>query len=124
MPLRSSDVSYILGGPNDALSTALTTIKHARMLDTDFAQFTILTPYQETALYKKTGRTLRHKKWHLFDRAHLVFRHKHIPFVLMKLLLIQAFTSFYARGLRSIRHFFKACTDNAPFLIKVFRKAH
>ena len=108
--------SYILGGPNDNLSTTLTTIKHARTLDTAVAQFTILTPYPGTALFKEMEPALRHKKWRLYDGMHLVFRHKKIPFVLMELLLIFAYTSFYARGLRSIRNFFKAFTKNAPFL--------
>ena len=111
--------SYILGGPNDNLSTTLKTIRHARILDTAVAQFTILTPYPGTALFKEMEPALRHKKWHLYDGMHLVFRHKKIPFVLMELLLIFAYTSFYARGLRSIRNFFKAFTKNALLLKKL-----
>ncbi len=114
--------SYILGGLNDTISTTLATVRHARKLDTAVAQFTILTPYPGTALYNDMQPVLRHKKWHLYDGIHLVFRHRNIAFVPMELLLIWAYASFYARGLRSIKNFFKAFTNNSPVLKKL-RKA-
>jgi anaerobic magnesium-protoporphyrin IX monomethyl ester cyclase len=116
--------SFILGGTQDTLSTTLATIRHAKMLDTAVAQFTILTPYPGTALFKEMEPALRHKRWHLYDGVHLVFRHKNISFVLMELLLIFAYASFYARGLKSIRNFFKAFKNNTPFFKKVTGKAN
>ena len=115
--------SYILGGFDDTLSTTLATIRHAKKLDTAVAQFTILTPYPGTALFKEVEPALRHKKWHLYDGIHLVFKHKNMSFVMMELLLIFAYASYYARGLKSIRNFFKAFTKNAP-LLKRFRRGH
>ncbi len=114
--------SYILGGANDNLSTTLKTIKHARTLDTAVAQFTILTPYPGTALFKEMAPALRHKKWHLYDGMHLVFRHKKIPFVLMELLLIFAYASFYARGTEVDTQFFQGVHKECPVSEKAFRK--
>ena len=115
--------SYILGGLNDTVAATFKTIRFSRMLDTAVAQFTILTPYPGTQLFEQIEPLLRHKKWHLYDGVHLVFRHKNIPFIPMELLLIWAYTSFYARGLRAVRNFFRALTRNAPLLKKFFGKA-
>ncbi len=108
--------SYILGGINDDKRGVLRTIKFARSLDTEVAQFTILTPYPGTNLFNKLEGSLRHKKWRLYDGLHLVFRHKNISFVLMELLLIWAYISYYTRGWRAIKGFIKALVKNTPVL--------
>jgi len=115
--------SFILGGLNDTVATTLATIRHARKLNTAVAQFTILTPYPGTALYNEMAPLLRHRKWHLYDGVHLVFRHSKMPFVLMELLLILAYTGFYARGFGPLKKFFRAFAKNAPILKRVFGKA-
>lgn len=115
--------SYILGGLNDDVAAIFRTVRFARRLDTAVAQFTILTPYPGTDLYRKIEGTLRHKKWRLYDGVHLVFRHPKVSFVLMELLLIFAYASFYARGLRAVKGFFRAFTKNAPALRRLFGKA-
>ncbi len=114
--------SFILGGLNDNFSKTLATIRHARRLDTAVAQFTILTPYPGTQLFDQMEPVLRHKKWHLYDGIHLVFRHKNIPFVLMEMLLIAAYAGFYARGIRAVRNFFRALKNNSPMLKNIFAK--
>jgi len=111
--------SYILGGINDDIGAILRTIKFARSLDTAVAQFSILTPYPGTALFNKLKDRLRHKKWRLYDGIHLVFRHKHVPFVPMELLLIWAYVSYYARGWRAIKGFLKAFVKNT-LVMKLF----
>ena len=116
--------SYILGGINDNTGAILRTIRFARSLDTSVAQFTILTPYPGTALFDKLKNRLRHKKWRLYDGTHLVFKHAHVPFVPMELLLIWAYVSYYARGWRALKGFLKAFVRNA-LLLKLFGgKAH
>lgn len=111
--------SFILGGVHDDLSATLNTIRFARTLDAAVAQFTILTPYPGTAFFAEVEPLLRHRKWHLYDGVHLVFRHQHIPFVLMELLLLWAYARFYARGWRAIRNFFRALRNNNPMLKKI-----
>jgi anaerobic magnesium-protoporphyrin IX monomethyl ester cyclase len=108
--------SYILGGMNEDPAAILRTIKFARSLDTSIAQFSILTPYPGTALFEKLKDRLRHKKWRLYDGTHLVFRHEHVPYASMQLLLLWAYVSFYARGWRAIKGFVKAFVKNTPIL--------
>lgn len=115
--------SYILGGINDDAKAVLRTIRFAKALDTAVAQFTILTPYPGTDLYTALEGRLRHKKWHLYDGVHLVFRHKQVPFVIMELLLIWAYASFYSRGWRAVKGFAKALVKNTPLLRRVFGKS-
>lgn len=114
--------SYILGGINDDLKMMLNTMKFARELDTSVAQFTILTPYPGTALHKNISNLLRHRKWHLYDGFHLVFRHGTVPSVMMHLLLIWAYVRYYARSRRAARGFLKAFKNNAPIVRKLFRR--
>jgi anaerobic magnesium-protoporphyrin IX monomethyl ester cyclase len=107
--------SYIIGGLSDDVRSIINTIKLARSLDTEVAQFTILTPYPGTAIYTQLKHRLRHKKWHLYDGVHLVFKHDTIPYLLMELLLLCAYGSFYARGLKAVKGFVKAFINNSPF---------
>ena len=112
--------SYILGGVNDDLRTMLATIKFARKLDTSVAQFTILTPYPGTTLHRNISGLLRHRRWHLYDGFHLVFRHGKVSFVMMHLLLIWA---YYARSRRAARGFMNALKNNMPVVRKILGKS-
>jgi len=106
--------SYILGGMNEDVGAILRTIRFARSLDTSVAQFSILTPYPGTVLFEKLTDRLRHTKWSLYDGTHLVFKHEHVSYVQMQLLLLWAYVSYYARGWRAIKGFLKALVKNAP----------
>jgi len=116
--------SYILGGLNENTGTILRTIRFARSLDTAVAQFSILTPYPGTALFDKLKDRLRHTKWHLYDGTHLVFKHEHVRFVAMELLLIWAYVSFYARGWKAIRGFLRALARNTLVLKRFCGRAN
>jgi anaerobic magnesium-protoporphyrin IX monomethyl ester cyclase len=115
--------SYILGGMNEDAAAILRTIKFARSLDTSVAQFSILTPYPGTVLFNRLKDRLRHKKWRLYDGTHLVFRHEHVSYVQMQLLLLWAYVSFYARGRTAIKGFVKAFVRNTPALKRFWGKA-
>lgn len=108
--------SFILGGLSDSTGDILRTIKTARSLDVEVAQFSILTPYPGTDLFRKLKGRLRHTKWHLYDGIHLVFRHGKVSYVPMHLLLIWAYISYYSRGWRPIKGFIKAFIRNTPIL--------
>lgn len=113
--------SYIIGGLNDGVSEILSTIRLAKKLDTEVAQFTILTPYPGTTLYAKLKSRILHQKWHLYDGVHLVFRHEKVPYFLMHLLIMWAYISFYARGSRALKGFVKALVNNTPVFKKFFK---
>jgi anaerobic magnesium-protoporphyrin IX monomethyl ester cyclase len=110
--------SYILGGLTDDVKTIRETIKLARRLDTAVAQFTILTPYPGTHLYNEMRDILRHRKWHLYDALHLVFKHKKVSFVTMEMLLLWAYISYYARSWHAFKGFLRSFFKNTPFLRK------
>jgi len=116
--------SYILGGMNEDAGAILRTIRFARALDTSVAQFSILTPYPGTVLFEKLKDRLRHTKWRLYDGTHLVFKHEHVPYVSMHLLLLWAYVSYYTRGWGAIRGFVKAFVKNTPILKRFWGKAN
>ena len=112
--------SYILGGLNDSVKSILETIKLAKRLDSNVAQFTILTPYPGTALYDKVKEKIIEKAWGRYDGFHLVFRHKNVSYHKMQLLLLWAYTSYYLRSRKAIKGFIRTFTKNSLFIKKVF----
>ncbi len=123
--LRKNNVqifaSYILGSMNDTVGSIFKTIKMAKKLDAGVAQFTIMTPYPGTALFKVLEGKLRHRKWASYDGLHLVFQHGTIPGPLMHMLLGWAYLSYYARGSKAIKGFILNFIRNAPLLRKISR---
>jgi anaerobic magnesium-protoporphyrin IX monomethyl ester cyclase len=104
--------SYILGGLNDTVETIHDTIRFAKRLDTNVAQFAILTPYPGTAIYQQVkDRIFKWRSpWSFFDMQHLVFKHDHLSFIRMEWLLLKAHLLFYTRskkGFRDIWHHIK-----------------
>ncbi len=115
--------SYIIGGLSDDISSILGTIKTAKALDTEVAQFSIMTPYPGTPLFNTLKDRLRHKKWRMYDGIHLVFRHDKVSYVPMQLLLLWAYISYYARGWKAIKGFIRAFMKNTPILRILYDKA-
>jgi anaerobic magnesium-protoporphyrin IX monomethyl ester cyclase len=97
--------SYILGGLHDTVKTIHDTIRFAKRLDTNVAQFAILTPYPGTAVYEQVkGRIFKWRSpWSFFDMQHLVFRHDHLSFIRMEWLLLKAHLLYYTRSKKAIQ---------------------
>jgi anaerobic magnesium-protoporphyrin IX monomethyl ester cyclase len=97
--------SYILGGLHDTVKTIHDTIRFAKRLDTNVAQFAILTPYPGTAIYQQVkDRILKWRSpWSFFDMQHLVFRHDHLSFIRMEWLLLKAHLLYYTRSKKAIQ---------------------
>ncbi len=96
--------SYILGGLHDTVKTIHDTIRFAKRLDTNVAQFAILTPYPGTAIYEQVkGRIFKWRSpWSFFDMQHLVFKHDHLSFIRMEWLLLKAHLLYYTRSKKGI----------------------
>ncbi len=90
--------SYILGGLGETGKAVNETIRWAKRLDTNVAQFCILTPYPGTALYEKVKDRIFRRHWTFFDAQHLVFKHDHISFVRLQWLLLKANLLYYSRS--------------------------
>lgn len=97
--------SYILGGLHETVEMIHETIRFAKRLDTNVAQFSILTPYPGTAIYEQVkDRIFRWRApWSFFDMQHLVFKHEHLSFVRMEWLLLKANLLYYTRSRKAIQ---------------------
>jgi anaerobic magnesium-protoporphyrin IX monomethyl ester cyclase len=96
--------SYIIGGLHETSHSIHETIRFAKKLDTNVAQFSILTPFPGTALYEQVkDRILKWRSpWSFFDLQHLVFKHDHLSFIRMEWLLFKAHLLYYTRSKRAI----------------------
>lgn len=99
--------SYILGAPEEIRSDLRATIRFACKLDSDTAQFTLLTPYPGTAVFENLKGAISETNWDRFDAIHSVYRHPRIPRMEMQLWLLWAYISFYLRHGRSVSGFFR-----------------
>ena len=96
--------SYILGELHETVESIHETIHFAKKLDTNVAQFSILTPYPGTAIYEQVkGRIFKWRSpWSFFDMQHLVFKHDHLSFIRMEWLLLKAHLLYYTRSRKGI----------------------
>jgi len=118
--------SYILGGLHETAETIHQTIRFAKRLDTNVAQFSILTPYPGTAIYEQVrDRIFKWRApWSFFDMQHLVFKHDHLSFIRMEWLLLKAHLLYYTRSKKAIRdiwHHIKKHRMNIRTLLRFIR---
>jgi anaerobic magnesium-protoporphyrin IX monomethyl ester cyclase len=90
--------SYILGNLGEDRAMVQSTIDLAVRLDSDVAQFSILTPYPGTELHGQVADKIFTRRWKKYDGLHLVFRHPRINRHLLQYLLIKAYVRFYRRS--------------------------
>lgn len=97
--------AYILGGLQETVERIHETIRFAKRLDTNVAQFSILTPYPGTAIYEQVkDRIFKWRSpWSFFDMQHLVFKHDHLSFIRMEWLLLKAHLLYYTRSKKAIQ---------------------
>ena len=90
--------SYMIGNLNETAADVEKTIDMAVRLNTNIAQFSILTPYPGTVLYEQIKDRIFCRRWKFYDGLHLVFRHPLINRHYLQFLLIKAFVRFYRRS--------------------------
>jgi anaerobic magnesium-protoporphyrin IX monomethyl ester cyclase len=97
--------SYILGGLHETAGMIHETIRFAKRLDTNVAQFSILTPYPGTAIYEQVKDRISKWRapWSFFDAQHLVFKHEHLSFIRLEWLLFKANFLYYTRSRKAIQ---------------------
>jgi anaerobic magnesium-protoporphyrin IX monomethyl ester cyclase len=100
--------SYIIGNLNEVVSDVEKTIDLAIRLNTNVAQFSILTPYPGTRLYDQVRERLFSRRWKTFDGMHSVFRHPRINRFRLQFLLLTAYVRFYRRSREAIAGFSQA----------------
>jgi anaerobic magnesium-protoporphyrin IX monomethyl ester cyclase len=102
--------SYIIGNLNESVGDVEKTIDLAVRLNTNIAQFSILTPYPGTRLYEQVKERIFCRHWKFYDGLHLVFRHPRINRFRLQVLLIKAFIRFYRRSREATTGFREAAT--------------
>ena len=102
--------SYIIGNLDETAADVQKTIDLAIRLDTNIAQFSILTPYPGTELYEQIKDKIFCRHWKFYDGLHLVFHHPHINRFYLQVLLIKAFVKFYRRSREAVSGFEQAAT--------------
>jgi anaerobic magnesium-protoporphyrin IX monomethyl ester cyclase len=100
--------SYIIGNLNETAADVEKTIDMAVRLNTNIAQFTILTPYPGTKLYEQIKDRIFCRRWKFYDGLHIVFRHPRINRHYLQFLLIKAFVKFYRRSHEATQGFKQA----------------
>lgn len=100
--------SYIIGNLNESAADVEKTIDLSIRLNTNIAQFTILTPYPGTRLYEQVKERIFCRRWKFYDALHVVFRHPRINRVHLQLLLVKAFIRFYRRSREAVAGFRQA----------------
>jgi anaerobic magnesium-protoporphyrin IX monomethyl ester cyclase len=98
--------SYIIGALHDTVKTVHDTIRFAKKLDTNVANFSILTPFPGTLLYEQVKGRIRkwRSPWSFFDFQHLVFKHDHFSFIRIEWLLLKASLLYYTRSKKAIKN--------------------
>ncbi|NTW17164.1 MAG: B12-binding domain-containing radical SAM protein [Syntrophaceae bacterium] len=97
--------SYIIGNLNETAGDVEKTIDMAVRLNTNIAQFSILTPYPGTKLYEQIKDRIFCRRWKFYDGMHLVFRHPMIHRHYLQILLVKAFVRFYRRSQEATQGF-------------------
>jgi anaerobic magnesium-protoporphyrin IX monomethyl ester cyclase len=117
--LKQSDLeiwaSYILGAPDETREDLRSTIRFACELDSDIAQFTLLTPYPGTDLFDELKEKNLDGDWSKYDAVHAVYKHPHISRFEMHLWLVRAYMSFYFRHRKSTHKFFRFLFNRHKF---------
>ena len=98
--------AFMMGEPSETRDEIETTIQFAKDLNPGTAQFTILTPYPGTALWKEVGDRLLTRDWDLYDAMHSVFALDHLSSYELESLCRKAYREFYLQPRRIARAIF------------------
>lgn len=98
---------YIIGLENDTRESIEGTIRYAKKLNTDFANFTICTPIPGTEYYEQIKDRIYETNWENFDNFHSVFKHKNLAADELRKLQEYAIVSYYIRPKFVFKHFLR-----------------
>lgn len=101
---------YILGLPDDTKESIESTIKYAKGLNTDFANFTICTPIPGTKFFEEMKDSLTTDNWEDYDNFHVVFKHKNLTKEQLLKLQEKAIVGYYFRLRYILKHIWRRMT--------------
>lgn len=98
---------YIIGLEHDTKESVEKTIKYAKKLNTDFANFTLCTPIPGTEYYEQIKDRIYEENLEKFDNFHPVFRHKNLTAGELCKFQESAIVSYYIRPAFILKHFMR-----------------
>ena len=105
--LRQNDIetwgAFLLGEPSETMEDIERTMEFAKLLNPGIAQFSILTPYPGTELWKNVEPKITTRDWDRYDCMHSVFRTDYLDPKELEKVLVKAYTSFYLQPKRILR---------------------
>ncbi len=97
------------------------TIEFAKLINPGTAQFSILTPYPGTDLWKEVESKLLTKNWDFYDVMHSVFQPDHLDPKELEHVLLKAYMGFYTQPKRIFREVFKRDHHGRADIKLIFR---
>ena len=95
---------YIIGLEGDTKRSIVETVRYAKRLNTDFANFTICTPIPGTEYYEQIKDRISEKDWEKFDNFHSVFKHNNLSAHELRNFQEKAIVSYYMRPKFILKH--------------------
>jgi len=89
--------AFMLGSDDETPEDIDMTINYSLDLNLDSAQYSLLTPYPGTDIYKVLKDKLITRNWDLFDGAHALFNTKYLTIHELNKFLCKAYKKFYFR---------------------------
>ena len=87
---------YIIGLPSDTEETYLKTLKFSKLIASTYIQFSVFTPYQDTAFENYKDKIIANK-YEDFNQWQLVFKHENFDKNKIRELLDLSYKSYYFR---------------------------
>jgi anaerobic magnesium-protoporphyrin IX monomethyl ester cyclase len=112
--------SFMLGYPGETLNEMKQTIKFAKEIDPDLAQFTILTPYPGTPVYDelKSSGLIEDIRWEAYTMVEPIIKYAAFGYSSEKVkrMLIRAYISYYLRPSYVLKHL-----DTLPLVTRIVK---
>ncbi|MEE9524751.1 MAG: radical SAM protein, partial [Thermodesulfovibrionales bacterium] len=104
----STHASFIIGDIEETEDMVLDTIRYAKEIGPEAVQFSVLTPYPGTRLFKEVKGRIFSYDWELYDCFHPVFKLDHLSPGRIEKLLKKAYMKFYLSPRRIYNGVFSA----------------
>jgi len=98
--------AFLLGEPSETTEDIERTIEFAKFINPGIAQFSILTPFPGTELWKEVESKVTTRNWDRYDGMHSVFTTDHLDSRELEKTLLKAYMGFYRQPRRILQALF------------------
>jgi anaerobic magnesium-protoporphyrin IX monomethyl ester cyclase len=108
--------AFLLGEPSETMKDIERTIEFAKFINPGIAQFSILTPFPGTDLWKEVESKVTTRNWDKYDAMHSVFTTDHLDSKELEKALLKAYMGFYRQPKRIFHALFNKDHYGSPNL--------